>query len=172
MNKKILNVGCGNDTYGTHFIDMNPRRKDVLKVVIGEEKIPFNDNYFDVVYTTWCFEHLTNPNFGLKEMYRVLKPNGRIILVTDNGSGWLWHTPFTKVNYSLHWGKDRHFALYTMHHLKNHFKKAGFRNINAKYIMKDEKVPIKYARIISKILYKIPLFKRHALPHIYITAKK
>jgi hypothetical protein len=33
MGRKILNVGCGEETYGTHFVDFYPSRKDVIKVI-------------------------------------------------------------------------------------------------------------------------------------------
>jgi ubiquinone/menaquinone biosynthesis C-methylase UbiE len=173
MNKKILNVGCGNDTYGTDFVDAKPRRKEVLKINVDEESLPYKNNYFDEVYSTFLFEHLTKPNFALKEMYRTLKPKGKIIIITDNAGCWVWHTPFTKINYGVHWGSDKHYALYTPHHLKNHLRKVGFKNIRTKYILVETKVPIWYVRIISNILYSLPFFfKRNALPHIIITATK
>jgi len=31
MPKRILNIGCGNDTYGTDFLDLYPKRKEVKK---------------------------------------------------------------------------------------------------------------------------------------------
>src|SRR2546426_9579193 len=86
--KKILNVGCGEDTYGTHFIDSVPTRKDVVKCNIDQDRFPFNDNFFDEVYSEQNFEHLKNPMNFLKESSRVLKKGGSIVIITDNAGFW------------------------------------------------------------------------------------
>jgi ubiquinone/menaquinone biosynthesis C-methylase UbiE len=51
---RILNVGCGNDTYGTHFVDLYPTRKEVIKCDVNKERLPFPSNFFDVVYSRNC----------------------------------------------------------------------------------------------------------------------
>jgi ubiquinone/menaquinone biosynthesis C-methylase UbiE len=43
-------------------------------------KLPWNDNHFDYVYGIWILEHIKEPIIPLKEVYRVLKPGGKIIL--------------------------------------------------------------------------------------------
>ncbi len=43
-------------------------------------KLPWDDNHFDYVYGIWILEHIKEPIFALKEVYRVLKPGGQIIL--------------------------------------------------------------------------------------------
>lgn len=74
---RILNVGCGEDTYGTDFIDLYPKRKEVKKVNLQKEKFPFKNKTFDVVYSSFIFEHLLNPQNSLKEMVRVCKKGVR-----------------------------------------------------------------------------------------------
>ncbi|VYT65638.1 methyltransferase domain-containing protein [Clostridium tertium] len=46
------------------------------------------DNYFDVVIARFVFQHLSYPEKALKEIYRVLKPGGKVIII-DVDSG-LW----------------------------------------------------------------------------------
>mgnify|MGYP001204078536 CR=1 FL=1 len=46
--------------------------------------MPFKDNFFDLVVCAWVFEHLKNPQQSLKEIHRVLKPNGKLIFLTPN----------------------------------------------------------------------------------------
>lgn len=89
--KRILNVGCGRETYGTHFVDLYPTRPEVKEVNIDNEKPPFPANYFNdnEVYSKNLLEHLTNPGFVLKEIVRVLKKGGKLILITDNASYWV-----------------------------------------------------------------------------------
>ena len=84
MKKRILNVGCGEDTYGTHFIDLYPTRENVIKCDVNMEKFPFKNNYFDEIIAIALFEHLTNPLNFLRECYRTLKSNGKLIIITDN----------------------------------------------------------------------------------------
>jgi len=44
-------------------------------------KIPFSDNCFDVCFSLYVLEHLVYPEQALREMLRVLKHGGRLILV-------------------------------------------------------------------------------------------
>ncbi len=43
-------------------------------------QLPWPDNQFDQVCTTWFLEHLPQPELALKEAHRVLKPGGKISL--------------------------------------------------------------------------------------------
>lgn len=55
------------------------------KNVIGDlEDIPFEDESFDLIISRWAFEHLENPGKVLGEFSRVLKKDGRVLLLTPN----------------------------------------------------------------------------------------
>lgn len=43
--------------------------------------IPFPDNYFDICFSLYVLEHLVYPEKGLREMMRVVKSNGSLVLV-------------------------------------------------------------------------------------------
>ncbi len=146
MARRTLNVGCGNSTYGTDFVDLYPSRPEIKKCNISKEKLPYKANTFDKVYSSFVFEHLANPEFVLKEMVRVLKKGGEIEIHTNNAGWWAYHNFKSKVK--THYGgyeekgrsgggtgkgsEDRHYALYTWHHLKNHFENVGLKNIKTK----------------------------------------
>jgi ubiquinone/menaquinone biosynthesis C-methylase UbiE len=138
---KILNVGCGNDRYGTHFVDLFPQRKDIIKCDVDKEKLPYSDNIFNEVYSKNLFEHLTNLGFVMKEMYRVLKKRGKLIIITDNAN--FWGYAFGKTHLGLYekiemFGKeDRHYGLFTEWHLQNYARKIGFKSFNTEYIIED-----------------------------------
>jgi SAM-dependent methyltransferase len=144
--KKILNVGCGIDDYGTHFVDLFPQRKDVIQCDLDIQKLPFPSNYFDEVYSKNLFEHLTNLGFASKEMHRVLKKNGKLILITDNANFFGFSVGKTHLGGYEEarklWGrksinKDRHYELFTDWHLRNYAKKVGFKMVKTEYILEE-----------------------------------
>ena len=51
------------------------------KIIGGAEDLPFPDNSFDSVYCAFVWRNLNDSGLGLKEVYRVLKPGGKFILL-------------------------------------------------------------------------------------------
>ena len=50
--------------------------------IIGEaENLPFPDSSFDSVYCAFVWRNLNNSKLGLQEVYRVLKPGGKFVLL-------------------------------------------------------------------------------------------
>lgn len=45
------------------------------------EKLPFPDNYFNLISIAFGLRNMTHKDIALKEMYRVLKKNGKIIVL-------------------------------------------------------------------------------------------
>ncbi len=60
----------------------------VLVVDVSEERLPFDDSSFDLVYFSEVLEHLYNPDFAMEEFKRVLRPGGRLLLTTPNLAAW------------------------------------------------------------------------------------
>ena len=51
--------------------------------IVGDmTQMPFADNSFDCVTCGWVIEHLSDPRPGLREIARVLAPDGRLFLLT------------------------------------------------------------------------------------------
>lgn len=94
---KVMDLGCGaGDSLG-YFkekypnviwtgLDINKSPEIEEKIKIGGEfhiydgiHIPFEDNYFDLIFCNQVFEHVRFPADLLKEVKRVLKPNGYFI---------------------------------------------------------------------------------------------
>ena len=56
-----------------------------VKVVdLSNDGLPFQDESFDLVTCTEVIEHLEHYRYTLREMYRVLKPGGTLVLSTPN----------------------------------------------------------------------------------------
>ena len=53
-----------------------------IQMVLGDgEKIPYSDNYFDVITVAYGVRNFENLEKGLSEILRVLKPNGTFIIL-------------------------------------------------------------------------------------------
>lgn len=64
------------------------------------EAIPFADNSFDLVICWDIVEHVQDPSQMLRELRRVVRPNGRVLLTIINR--WAWRDPHYHVR-GLNW---------------------------------------------------------------------
>ncbi len=138
----ILNVGCGSESFGNIRIDKYPGAANIIADI--ELGIPFKENIFEIVYSRFLFEHLRNPSFVLNEMVRVLCPGGKLIVITDNAS----YLPFyfiPSLGSGFHVGGykgkgpgDKHYAIFTKEHVKNHLNYVGLEDIVANYVYADD----------------------------------
>lgn len=56
-------------------------------VHVTTERLPFDDGAFDAVVVIDVHEHLDDPSPLNRELWRVVRPGGRIIVTTPNGDG-------------------------------------------------------------------------------------
>ncbi len=102
---RLLDIGCaagafmlgmeaqgGWKTYGVELseeVALLARSRHGLEVLPGTlEQASFGDEVFDVV-TMWdVFEHLHDPAATLREVHRVLKPDGIVVLRVPNLASW------------------------------------------------------------------------------------
>jgi len=78
-----LDIGGGLDSLDNFrhiFSMMNPVKIWDLKDGDAQFMKSVVDNTFDFVYSSHCLEHLNDPYEGLKNWYRVTKPNGYLII--------------------------------------------------------------------------------------------
>ena len=99
--ESILDLGCGDGTRLNYLT--NPKTEgtgvDVSDMAISFskktypnlnflnadlEKLPFQNNKFDLTYSAYVLEHLDNPEKVLNEAIRVTKQGGNIILIAPN----------------------------------------------------------------------------------------
>ena len=123
---RLLDGGAGNCKYPHFFpqarataMDLKPqrqRRYGELDVAGNLYMMPFKTDAFDAVVNVEVLEHLREPLDALKEMFRVLRPGGRLILVAPQG----WEE---------HEAPNDYFR-FTKFGLRYLFEKAGFRVVS------------------------------------------
>ena len=85
--QQVLDYGSGGSPYKTLFGNCVYHRADLtgqgLDFVYGPDaRLPASAEGYDFVLSTQVLEHVENPTTYLGECYRVLKPNGRLLLTT------------------------------------------------------------------------------------------
>jgi len=102
---KLLDIGCGDGTLGyfakrnykeVYGLDISEsalkiaekREMVTKKVNVNEERLPFEDTYFDAVVCLDVIEHVFEPRDLVKEIYRILKRGGSLVLSTPNIRYW------------------------------------------------------------------------------------
>lgn len=83
MDGPTLNLGAGaNDRWIKNCIQLEYSVFRTTDVVGDAHQLPFPDGVFEAAITFNTFEHLRDPALAARELYRVLKPGGRLILQT------------------------------------------------------------------------------------------
>jgi 2-polyprenyl-3-methyl-5-hydroxy-6-metoxy-1,4-benzoquinol methylase len=103
---------------------------DFRSINLDTQTFPFSSDEFDVVLFLHVIEHLKKPLLALKEIRRVLKPGGTLIIATPNGA-------VTSIYKRLPRGMviqdTDHFKEYTFNELALLFKHSGFNVSNVAY---------------------------------------
>jgi len=123
-NKTILDLGCG---WGFHAIlmkilgakyvtgvDFDSKKINIIKKMLKKEldnlkninfltgditNLNIKDNSYDTIFIFNVISHVKNENSFIKEIKRILKPNGAVFIV-DNNNG---INPLIRINNFLKW---------------------------------------------------------------------
>lgn len=96
-NLRALDVGCREGTqtrrlkekgYRVTSIDIDKAYENAQIVDINEG-LPFEDNFFELIWCSEVIEHLENPQKSVNEFRRVLKPGGLLVVTTPNSYCWI-----------------------------------------------------------------------------------
>ena len=146
----VLEVGCGDASFTKELIRYSPdvTAIDISAQQIAEnrrrfagitflqhdvaERFPFQDNSFEAIWCSEVLEHLFDPAFALREMHRIMKPGGRLLVTVP------YHGRFKNVLIALFkWDEhfvpsNPHIRFYTKQTLGQLAAKAGFAAIEMK----------------------------------------
>ncbi|MHC4946142.1 MAG: class I SAM-dependent methyltransferase [Planctomycetota bacterium] len=141
---RLLDVGCGDGAFlarmsglgwAVEGIEFDSEAADHARDKHGHtvhqgrlESSRFPENLFDAVTMNHLIEHVHDPVSLMKESYRILKPGGRLIVVTPN-AGSMGHRKFGEAWYLL--DPPRHLILFSRHTLVESARRAGFRDLEA-----------------------------------------
>ncbi|RKZ47850.1 MAG: class I SAM-dependent methyltransferase [Candidatus Parabeggiatoa sp. nov. 2] len=190
---KLLDVGCGNGRWLARMRDLGwqvegidfdseaaqqARTQYGLIVHVGElSTVGYPDNHFDAIILQHVIEHLPHPVSVLAECRRILKPNGRLVVITPNIQSW-GHQHF-----GHHWRglePPRHLYLFSRQTLSRVAQQGGFNQIetfttavgaesilaNSQKLknLSQQQAPMKFKLLSSAWLlqyYELWLLRRH-----------
>jgi len=113
------------------------------------EKLPVENNTFNAVFVNMVLHHSAQPSLAIKEIYRILKKNGKIIIID-----------FVKHNIDVMREKMGDLWLgFNTDEIKNWLNGAGFRNVkytvcSSEKIKQKTKVPVLDTFIMDGIKIK------------------
>lgn len=153
--QRLLDLGCGtgralryassliNGQGEFYGIDISSKMIEIAKANASDknmhfyktnsDKLPFKNNFFDLIMCSNSFHHYYSPDKVLKETYRVLKPKGRIYILDPTAD-----TLIIKV---IEWLllkriEKGHVKLYSTKEYKSLFEKAGLQYIKSVAVAK------------------------------------
>ncbi len=153
-----LDVGCGTGVvtielakqgYNGYGIDISSigikkareravqqRISNLAKFEVTEKSFPFSNDSFDVVGACSVFEHLSSPEEILKEMVRVLKPGGQIVIISPN-----YLSPFNNIGDPIDESQKKISTQFIFNIYKNFMTKELYRkflvNLKKMYLGND-----------------------------------
>jgi methionine biosynthesis protein MetW len=147
----ILDVGCGDGSVTQLYINKGKvtgidiskealkyaqRRKiHTIKHDLNNLPYPFPKNSFDAITITDVLEHLLDPISILKELNRLLKSDGRLIVTVPNfariGNRFkmFWGDPTDLLHFSKYGDSIEHLQWFTKPKLNEYFRISGFKKV-------------------------------------------
>lgn len=180
-NVSVIDVGCGTGLiskelaergFNAHGVDFSSEVIKIAKRLTPKVdfrcssiyKLPFKDETFDIVVCLGVFQTVAEPEKALREMKRVLRKNGIIIIRTLNSLSLLAIISLKKIN-------EPFLTFYNPLRFRRLMKKEGFTNVSLKgiYFLPDQLqfftnliLCIKIYRFFNLLFFPIFMFFAHS----------
>lgn len=162
LSGSIMDFGCGSKPYKSLFnvkeylgVDFHGQghshENELIDVYYDGISLPFESNRFDGIFSSEVFEHIFNLEIILKELNRVLKHGGKLLITC----------PFAICEHEV----PNDFARYTSYGLKDLLQRNGFEIITfekagtASETISQIFISYFYSGILRKFLGKIPVVR-------------
>lgn len=153
---EILDAGCGTGRnlieYGRlgDAVGIEPSpdaiafcaERGLTAIAAGVEELPFQDDRFDLVLMLDVLEHVADDGAALRELRRVTKPGGALVL-TVPAFQFLW---------SQHDETHHHFRRYTQPQLRERLEANSWQPVFTTYFNATLLAPIAAMRLIGRRL--------------------
>jgi len=157
----MLDIGCGtgwalgqaskmNGDKGSFYgIDLSEKMIEKAKenfkgrenfhfIKANAEEIPLENNRFNIIICTNSFHHYLHPDKALKEMHRLLKPQGKVYILDPPVDFWIAKV-LAKV---FHLFDRAHVRLHSTKEFEKMITLAGFKYAGAEKIKWHQKVQV------------------------------
>ena len=151
-NVEVLDIGCGDGNVSSLYLkkackvtgmDISEKALEyaakrgigTLNWDINEAPLPLKNNSFDVIVFSDALEHTIDPVCLLKEVYRVLKQDGKVILSVPNFGRlsnrlrMLIGDPIDLLHFSKYGDEVEHLHWFTKPKIKFLMHQVGFKKI-------------------------------------------
>ena len=153
---KLLDVGCGYGKHLHHFrqegiegygLDIRYHGRYIQKCDVSTDRFPYEDEYFDFIFSKSLLEHIQNPDNFIQESYRILKKGGTIIILVPDWKSQLKH----------YWDDYTHCHAWTYKSLKDFLLINNFKNVGCEYFYQLPFVwECRYLKFIPKTISILP----------------
>jgi 2-polyprenyl-3-methyl-5-hydroxy-6-metoxy-1,4-benzoquinol methylase len=117
--------------------DLYPKPSDMpagINWIVGDlnDRIPVADASFDLVIGAEVIEHLENPRAVCREIFRLLRPGGRVLLSTPNNESWRSVIALLVRGHFVAFGETAypaHITALTRADLRRALTESGFRDV-------------------------------------------
>ncbi|MFH1942603.1 MAG: class I SAM-dependent methyltransferase [bacterium] len=159
---RVLDVGCGdgqilqfmqNLGWVAEGVDFDPvavenARQKGLRVHAGTlQSLAAPSNSFEAIILSHVIEHVHAPAELLRECHRLIKPRGRLIVLTPNADSW-GHRKFQNCWRGLE--PPRHLQIFTPQSLRRLAQQAGFEKITLTTTLRNADKILRISRALRR----------------------
>jgi ubiquinone/menaquinone biosynthesis C-methylase UbiE len=175
----LLDIGCGEGWFsqllskyaglvlGVDIIfDQNWRKiksRNIQFVIADACNLPFRNECLDIVFEKDALHHIKNHEKALKEIARVTRKGGTVILIEANRYNPILYFHMTLMKHHEHFTKK-----YVENLIASAFRKCHFTSIESHVYPIRSKIALKIIHILEDLLGKIPFFKDYLSYNISI----